>query len=302
MTEQHTTESDYIEFSIPLDHDDERSGLLGSQPYQNDGEYLSEPRREVTAIDSAAYTLIVRCRRPIYGNATNDKNELVSAAFIAFNISFQETYASSRFKRAEFVVEFLDTATVHLNPHATRIDRTYQPVILGFEPRTFDGPITRIKGQTTYKLGVGVSDPTNIAGLKGTVSQTQEYIKEGHFNVHGVKRERDISKIKWVIKEDPIKKTGLPKELESLAIMVTCTPGRKFVARVRVEADIRVLLGQVAPMAGKKDDPLYFTPLDRPPSTQLEPKLNEAREEWEGLKKTMESIASDTSGVDAPKG
>jgi len=197
MSEQNPFESDYIEFAIPLNHDDERSGLLGSQPYQNvEEEYLTEPRREVTAIDSGAYTLVVRCRRPIYGQATNDKDEIVSAAFIAFNISFQETYASTRFKRAEILVEFLDAATVNLNPHATQIDRTYQPRVLGFEPKTFEGPITRIKGSTTYNLGIGVSDPSGITSLKGTRSNTEEYNKEGQFSVHGVKREKDISRIK----------------------------------------------------------------------------------------------------------
>ena len=226
-------------------------------------------------MESTAYTMVIRCRRPIYGMVTNHLKQKVLGAFIAFDISFVESYASSRFKRAVIKVDFLDATAVSLNPHAIKIDRTYQPHIVVFEPQTFEGPVTRLRGQTSYKLELGVSDPTDVAGLKGSISKTGDYVRELCFDIRGLKRERDLSLIKWTLREDPLKKTGLPKEVESLGIIVSCEPGRKFAARVQIEADIRLAMMQVSPMAGKKDEPLFFTPPGHAPEGQLEAKLQE---------------------------
>jgi hypothetical protein len=254
-------------FSFSLEDDDLRSEQLGHHTYRNYNE--SHPRGLVTARHEGGYYFHARCRRPIHGSYNSldqqtssvsaiDAPKHVSAALIVLDFSFQQRASSrSRFKMAEIELEFYDAATVLLNPHESgaEIDITQVPTVLHFEPQQFEGPVASAVGQTGHALGISVSDPTNMFSFNPSISRTTPFVVESSFKVHGVLENDPPSKIHWVMREDKLKKNGIRPEV-SIAAIVKYVPGRKFAARVRIRAD--VALRFVRPVAGAKDDPLYF--------------------------------------------
>ncbi|KAH8817335.1 hypothetical protein F5884DRAFT_248124 [Xylogone sp. PMI_703] len=256
-------------FSFPLELDELRSGQLGSHVYKNFNE--SHPRELITAKRSSAYYFHARCRchsyglfykdheDPIQGGPNPDPKDLVPAALIVLDLSFQRRASDdTRFKMAEIEFEFYDAATVLLNHHERSdvFEDQYVPTVLHFEPRHFEGPVVSALGETKKGLSLSVSDPTNTVSLSPSISQTTPFALEG-FSVHGVKENDPPSKIHWVIREDKLTKAGIRAEM-SVAVIVGYTPGRKFAARVRIKADVASPLVFVKPVAGAKDDPLYF--------------------------------------------
>ncbi|KAH7010167.1 hypothetical protein EDB80DRAFT_892223 [Ilyonectria destructans] len=282
MDEKKDTDDRYVQFTIPLEYDDYDQSLLGSRTHKNSAGYQSQPRKEVTSYDSAGYGLEVRCRRPRYGTSKNEAKEDVSAALVVLDFSFQPRYSDStvRFKRAEITFDFDDADTVDHNPHDGMLDPTHQLEVLHWEPRTFQSPATQIVGQKSAQIGLSVEGPSGVGKAGVQTNETKPIIRESAFSIHAVKMGDPGSLIRWTIREDNIRKSGLPPEL-SLGVICSCTPGRKFVARIRVEATIRLSLLQLSRVAGEKDDPLCFTY----PEGQVEAPLQEELETLKILKK-----------------
>ena len=86
---------------------------------------------------------------------------------------------------------------------------------------------------------------------------------ESKLLVHGVRSGRGTrNKVTWTVKEDRLKKDGLPPEMH-MPIIVTSKEPRRFLARVTVSAHYAIVRGQLArmiPVIGKMDEPLYFDP------------------------------------------
>lgn len=264
-------ENQSTNFSFPLEDDDLRSGQLGSHAYRNFNEsHKSSPRELITGKKTSAYYFHAKCRyqygmfknsskEPFQGAVTdlNSKNS-TPAALIMLDCSFQERApAGSRFKMAEVELEFYDATSVLLNPHESDIDEQYVPTVLQFEPHHFQGPVVSALGQTGKQIGISLSDPTNTFSINPSISRTTPFMVEGPFRIHGVVENDPPSKIHWVIREDKLKRNGIRPEI-SLAAIVSYTPGRRFAARVRIKADVAFPF--VRPVAGAKDDPLYFEP------------------------------------------
>jgi hypothetical protein len=119
----------------------------------------------------------------------------------------------------------------------------------------FQSPVGMALGNATKGLNFALSDPTNTVSLSPNWSQTKPLEVEGSFKVTGVTENDPASKIHWVIREDKLKKAGIRHTL-SVAAIVSYTPGRKLAAKLRIRAD--VALQAVKPLAGRKDDPIYF--------------------------------------------
>ena len=266
------SDTEEVEFSILLEDDDLRSRQLGgSQIGRNKEQHMDAPRGDVTAIQTGSFNVGVRCQRPRYGLAKNNDGEDVPAALIRLDLSFQQL-SSSRFRRAQVEIEFEDASTLELNAHEVQISSAYQPTILRFAPRLYQGPITQVTGHRSRELGMSISDPSQVVGVRAKLADTTPTVKEGSFIIHGMPK-RDASEIHWSLREDKIKKTGLFPEV-SVGVLVSCTQGRKFAARVRLTADIWAL-NFLKLVAGKKDDPLFFTPpMDFGPN-ELDEKLDE---------------------------
>ncbi|MCJ1329535.1 hypothetical protein MMC10_006215 [Thelotrema lepadinum] len=265
------SDTEEVNFSILLEDDDLRSRQLGSsQIGRNKEQHMDAPRQEVTAIETGSFNVSVRCQRPRYGLAKNDKGEDVLATLIRFDLSFQQL--SKRLRRAEVEIEFEDASTLDLNAHEVQISSVDEPTILRIAPRLYQGTITQVIGHRSRELGMSISDPSQVAGVRAKLADTTPTVKEGSFTIHGRVKRSPASEVHWVLREDKIKKTGLFPEV-SVGILVSCTPGRKFAARVRVTADI--WLNFLKLVAGKKDDPLFFTPPMDFGQNELDKKLDE---------------------------
>ncbi|RFU35592.1 hypothetical protein B7463_g747, partial [Scytalidium lignicola] len=243
-----------VHFSICLDDDEHAEGLLGSEVYENSGSYESQPRREVTSLKSTS------CR----GGPSSARFYFAPRGRSASNV---------RFKRAEISFDFQDAATVGLNPHDASFDWTHQPEVLHWAPRNFQGPITQLVGQKTAQLDLNVSDPSNISGVHATGATAGAYIKDRYFSIQSMKEGDPGGKVRWILRENELKKDGLPKAEISLGAIVCCTPGRKFISMTKIKAIIRLPFAQLSQTAGIKDDPLSFTYPEERVERHLEPEL-----------------------------
>ncbi len=252
---------DDIHFTIHLDPDDSKDGLLSSEIYRNSEAYQSQPRREVTSLESKGYDMTIRCRRPRYGLSKNDMGEDVPAALVVLDCSFTPLYSDStvRFKRAEITVDFKDAPAPARGDATDRsADDAHQPEVLHWAPRNYQSPSTQLVGQASGSVGVKASDPMNIVGVGVKGSEAKPVFEESAFTIRGVKKGDPGARIRWTIREDEIKRKGLPAEIP-LGVVVACVPGRRFAARVKVEAAIRLSVFQLSRVAGAKDEPLCFT-------------------------------------------
>lgn len=86
---------------------------------------------------------------------------------------------------------------------------------------------------------------------------------ESKLYIHGVCSGRGSkNKVTWTVREDRLKKDGVPREMR-MSIVVTSKEPRRFSARVIIWAHYAIVRGQLAkmvPVMGKMDDPLYFDP------------------------------------------
>ena len=262
-----------IEFSVELKEDELRSDQLGgSQVVRNGEQYQDQPRKEVTTMQAGSTYVGVRCQRPHYGLAKNNDAEPqdVHAALIVLELSFQPL-KNSRLKLAGVQIEVEDSATLNLNAHQMQIDSNDQPVILRWVPEDYKGPVTQIIGHRSREFGVSVSDPSQVLGANARIGSATATLEEGFFSIDGVPLGDRPSAVRWVLREDKIKK-GLPKQVK-LGLIVKCTPSRKFAARVKVTANI--WRGKLQLVAGEKDDPLFFTPPTDIGQDMLDEKLAE---------------------------
>jgi len=253
-----------LEFTIPLTTDDFQEGQLGSQIYRNDKEHEKKPRSLVTADQKEdVYYFDVRTeptrRMPRWVLFPDENNKLVPATLIVLNLCLQRHTPNARFKLIRIYVDVMDADMVHRNAHEGEIDLSHQPQVLDFQPRQFEGRVTELISQTHQ--GISLSGGAfHIGGGSFTASRRSPAIEEGCFTVHGSQRHDPASGVVWVMLEDKVKKSGVPAEL-SVGLVVQCTPGRRFAATFKLEADVWIKVwGTRRAVVGKKDEPLYFLP------------------------------------------
>jgi hypothetical protein len=271
--EQELLDEGAFEFSICFEDDDYEDGLLGPGVPGNSSAHESQPRKQVAFLKSSSYSMRVRCRRPLYGTAKNEEGEDVSAALVVLDFAFVRLGDRNvRFKTANISFDFQDAATIGLNPHDASFDWSVQPEVLHWEPRTFIGAVTQFVEKRTGQLGLTLSEPLNIAGVEAKLAGVSANVKDHFFSIQSTREEEAESCVRWILQEKP--KDGLPLYEIPLAAIVRCIPGRKFIAKVRVEATIRLSWGQISRIAGEKDGPLPFTHpnerVERPLETELE--------------------------------
>jgi len=256
-------EESALEFTIPLTTDDFQEGQLGSQIYRNDRQHQNEPRSLVTAEQKEdVYYFDVRTEPlrhiPRWVLFPDENNKLVPATLIILNLCLQRYTSNARFKFLQIHVDVMDADMVHRNTHEGKIDLSHQPQVLDFQPRLFEGRVTEIIGQTHLGIGFSASDTFQLGGGGFNASKRSPAVKEGCFTVHGTQRHDPASGVVWTMLEDKVKKNGVPAEV-SVGVVVQCTPGRRFAATFKLEAEVKVWRTQRA-VAGEKDEPLYFLP------------------------------------------
>ena len=253
------SEEEAVEFSIKLEDDELRSRQLGRfQAIRNDQRHQDQPREDVTRLQASSVYVGVRCLPPRYGSAKNNRNppEDVSATLIGLDLTFQKL-RDSRLRHATVEIEVEDAETISQNAHELQIDQTWQPRILRFAPHYYQGEITQAVGHTSGQMGISASDPSQTVKVNGTYTTTTPVLDRGHLSIQGARL--SSSEARWTLSENKITKSGMPPEV-LLGLLVSCTPGRKFAAIVRITANIKGFLGLTRPVAGEKDDPLFFTP------------------------------------------
>lgn len=81
--------------------------------------------------------------------------------------------------------------------------------------------------------------------------------------VHGVRGGgRNRNSITWVVEQDAVEKSGIPREIR-LPLIVTRPGDRRFSACVTVKAHYgfwRGALARSVPVIGKNNEPIYFDP------------------------------------------
>jgi hypothetical protein len=145
-----------------------------------------------------------------------------------------------------------------LNAHEIEIDPLIQPYIVKFEPEVFSLPKHKpAQGETKFKVGLTLSDPSKTAGAAVGTERTIPFVVDRPFNIQGALESEPPSRANWVFREHKQSTEGTRSQFP-VTMIVACTPGRKFGARVEVKA--HVWLNELFPVCGSKDDPLWFLP------------------------------------------
>lgn len=239
--------------SIALNIDSSGDSLL-STPALNTNEELSIPREEIiTAVRGSRFQ--AELDRPIRISTINAQ----PAYLLCYRFSFQQTIYSwfNRVQQATIEIIFLnasDTSGDKKGPN---------PSVAKFHPVEFEGPLSR--ATVTYHTGARAGLPAIPGGptLETDISRDVTLPRERRIIVHGLARGRPArNKINWVVIEDSILETGMPRTMQ-MPVIVTMKQMQRFSAKVLVTAHhsfVRGLITKMVPVIGRLDDPLYFDP------------------------------------------
>ncbi|KAF2464997.1 uncharacterized protein BDR25DRAFT_360901 [Lindgomyces ingoldianus] len=272
-------------FDIELSNDDTLDYQLSPPVFLNTAEaHKYSPRDLVTERELLAgrFYLQVRCQRPKFG-VYQDR----PACLIILDHAFQNANTKSRFKSAQISIFFEDASVIYLDPNdddnddAFEAARPHRPKVLEFQPMNYmrHAPSTpTAKGSITATLGIssaGLVPGIPVPELSAEVEAKRPFVKEGFHSITGVTKGASQNLLSFALAENTLSKSGVIPRL-STPVIVSYTPGRKFAARVKVQA---VLEGRFTGLVqGKKDDPLMFGSLLSMPEERVDLKKESLKE------------------------
>ncbi|KAF2653631.1 hypothetical protein K491DRAFT_680400 [Lophiostoma macrostomum CBS 122681] len=133
------------------------------------------------------------------------------------------------------------------------------PAVAAWHPKVFEGEVTT--AMVTESASVGVNAGYAGAGVEVGVEKSRTFLEKGRITAHGVRGGgRNRNSITWVIEQDSVAKSGIPREIR-LPLIVTRPGGARFSARVTVKVHYgfwRGALARSVPVVGKNHEPLFF--------------------------------------------
>ncbi|OAA57556.1 hypothetical protein SPI_07215 [Niveomyces insectorum RCEF 264] len=210
----------------------------------------------------------IQCDQPVFGTARRpDTREDVPACRVVFTAAFQRFLTKRRYRMAKITVTFEDGAVADRDPDddadeaAIEAALPFQPRVLAYEPKQWWGREETGRDEIRRGGTAGLSSP----GLPVTPSASVDYRRKttlpltDHAEIEGNTWGPSRSAVRWSLTQNEVSNHGIINRL-ALPIVVQYTPGRPFVARIRVVATVDWGLATRTMRAGKLDDPIRFDP------------------------------------------
>ncbi|KAL1599820.1 hypothetical protein SLS60_007625 [Paraconiothyrium brasiliense] len=244
-------------WSVPLQISSDSATYLDSRQAIDDQE-LSIPREEIAEVVSGS-RLVAELKRPIKIGTFNE----LPAYLLRTHFSFQRASSNwlYRIRAAEITIVFEDAP---MNEPTVKVSRNKQqhPAIAAFHPALFEGEISH--ALVTESVNAGLEAGQFGVGASVGTEKSRTYLEKGRVVVHGVRGGgRHRNSITWVVEQDSIEKSGIPRDIR-LPLIVTRQNNNRFSARVSVKVHYgfwRGALARSVPVVGKNEEPLYFDPL-----------------------------------------
>ncbi|KAF1957693.1 hypothetical protein CC80DRAFT_592202 [Byssothecium circinans] len=241
-------------WSIPLEISGDGATYLDRSQTNNNTEELSIPRPVIAEVIGGS-RLVAELERPLKIGTYNE----LPAYLLQTHFSFQRANSTwlYRIQAAEITIVVEDAPA----SDATAKTAKQHPAVAAWYPKLFDGEASH--AVVTESMSTALDAGYMGAGAKVGTEKSRTFLETGRVVVHGVRGGgRNRNSITWVIEQDSIQKSGIPRDIK-LPLIVTRQSGGRFLARVTVKVHYGFWRGALArsiPVVGKNDEPLYFDP------------------------------------------
>ncbi|KAJ4288969.1 hypothetical protein N0V90_011311 [Kalmusia sp. IMI 367209] len=253
MPSEETASNTVFSWSVPLYVSGDEAAYLDRSQTNNEQE-LSIPR-EVIAEVVGGSRLVAELERPLKIGTYNE----LPAYLLRTRFSFQRASSNwlYRMQAAEITIVVEDAPAADSAAKAAK----QHPAIAAWHPKLFEGEVSH--AVVTESVGASLEAGYMGAGGSVGVEKSRTFLEKGRVVVHGVRGGgRNRNSITWVVEQDSVEKSGIPRDIR-LPLIVTRQNGGRFLARITVKAHYGFWRGALArsiPVVGKNDEPLYFDP------------------------------------------
>ncbi len=245
--------------SYILEEDLDRANQLAfsnSKPPRKSTEYQPSEQQLLGEGKLAHSEFSARLQRVTFGTLDGSLNEKQPACLVLFHVDFCPRNRSwFRFRSATVEVEFGEDDTGTVVPG--REEKEYHgPRVRKFYPEIIRGHIRTMADKYSINIAAGLPVSANLPTLQASWSMTRP--KESLFLLHGRLMGDRANRVKWVIEENEVNKSGI-YERPKFAVIVQHADQARFSMTLSIKATTLAGL----PVIGKPGPRIMFTPMQR---------------------------------------